>query len=71
MNNTATKTNQRFETLLAKYAAILDRTHRELAMNFETPAPLIVGTCCAVMGITAREWHALEGYKIAKEQAVS
>lgn len=67
--NTTTQTNPKFESLLKKHAAVITRTHRELAMNFDIPARSIIQMACADMGISESTWRAMESYSIAKEQS--
>ena len=70
MTNTTT-TNAKFETLLKKNAALLAKTSRELAMNFDVPARCTVGIACAEMGISEKTWQSLMSYQIAKEEAAA
>lgn len=59
----------KIESLLKTHAAILVRTRRELAMNFEVPARDIIGMACSEMGISESMWRAMESYRIAQEEA--
>ena len=58
--------NTRFDSLLQKHAAILDRMRAELSQNLDTPAHLIIGVGCAAMGINAETWRELEAYRIER-----
>ena len=57
------------EALLKKHSAVLQRTSRELAMNFSWPAKDIIAMACAEMRISEKQWRALKSYQIEQEQA--
>ena len=65
------KRNPKLEKLLTKYAAVIDATGKELAMNFAMPADFIIGMACDEMGITRKTWDELASYRIEKEQAAN
>jgi hypothetical protein len=56
--------NKKFETLLKKHAAVIERTRRELAMNFDIPARSIIQWACADMGISEKTWREMESYSM-------
>ena len=58
----------KYEALLTKHASVLAKTGRELAMNFDVPARVTIAMACAEMGISRKQWDALQSYRIAKEQ---
>lgn len=58
----------RFESLLARHAVLIQKTGRELATNFDICAYDIIGLACAEMGISVATWNAMKSYQIAKEQ---
>lgn len=60
--------NPKLEALLGKHAAVIARTRRDLAMNFDIPARSIIQMACADMGISEKVWREMESYSIAKEQ---
>lgn len=52
-------------------AALLAKTRRELAINFDIPARDIIGMACAQLGISERDWRTLESRRIAREEALN
>ena len=60
--------NTKLDKLLAKHAATIAATGRDLAMNFDIPARDIIGMACAEMWISRRQWDALASYRIEMEQ---
>jgi hypothetical protein len=46
----------------AHNAAILARTGRALAMNFDVPARDIIGMACAEMGVSESTWREMQGH---------
>lgn len=52
-------------------AAILSRTRRELAINFDIPARDIIGMACSQMGINESQWRTDESRRIAREEALN
>lgn len=63
-------TTQKMEALLKKHAGTIEKTSRDLAMNFDIPARDIIAMACSHMGITPKQWDELTSYQIEKEQAV-
>ena len=61
--------NAKFDKLLLKHAVILSETGRRLAMNFDIPARDIIGMACAEMGISRKQWDALQSYRSEIEAA--
>ena len=59
------------DELLRQHADLIARTCRELAINFDIPAPAIIAGACREMGITSRQWDALQKYRIAREKAAA
>ena len=53
MNMTTAKRHK----LQQQHAELIEKTNRELAMNFDKSAAQIIGYACAQMGITAKEWR--------------
>lgn len=45
-------------------AAILARTGRALAMNFDVPARDIIGMACAEMGVSESTWREMQGHRL-------
>ena len=58
--------NSRFDSLLKKHAATLERTRVRLATDFSTTAHEIIRAGCVVMGITVETWRELEVYRIER-----
>ena len=58
--------NSRFDSLLKKHAATLERTRVRLATDFSTTAHEIIRAGCVVMGITVDTWRELEVYRIER-----
>lgn len=44
-------------------AAILAKTGRELAMNFDVPARDIIGMACSEMGVSESTWREMQGHR--------
>ena len=44
-------------------AAILARTGRALAMNFDVPARDIIGMACSEMGVNESTWREMQGHR--------
>ena len=61
--------NAKFDKLLLKHAVILSETGRRLAMNIDIPARDIIGMACAEMGISRKQWDALQSYRSEIEAA--
>lgn len=52
----------RIAKLALKHEADLTKLGRELAMNFDIPARDIIEMGCCEMGITRREFYAIQSY---------
>ena len=44
-------------------AAILAKTGRALAMNFDVPARDIIGMACSEMGVSESTWREMQGHR--------
>ena len=62
------KANSKIEALLKKHADVIQRTGRELAMNFDVPARDTIAMACSEMGISRKQWDTMKSYQIEKEQ---
>ena len=68
ITNGAAIRDARKDAFLAKHAATLKACSRRLAMDFDTPAVVIMNTCASELGINRKQLDALWSYEIALEE---
>ena len=65
------QTNHKLAKILTTRRDVLDRTGRELAMNFDIPARDIIAMACGELGITRKQWDQLKAMQLEAEEVTA